>query len=200
MIVEIYAAATYYKSEDVSYDNTSSGLESTNVQDALDELYANSDAYLAGLNSAHPIGSIFMTVNSNYNTAAKVGADLGGTWEAIGEGRVLIGAGTNGTYTFTAGSTGGSTIAGNTNTASQTITNPLGEYTHKLTVDEMPQHQHKGYYMAIQSGGGSVGYPSTDYNTSQNGSGGVVTQPSGSSYYHNNIQPYLVVYMYKRTA
>ena len=170
------------------------------MQDALDESYANSDAYLAGLNAAHPIGSIFMTVDSNYNTAAKVGAALGGTWEAISEGRVLLGAGTNGTYTFTVGGTQ-STVAGNSSSASQTITNPLGEYTHKLVVAEMPSHQHKGYYYeSYQAPGSQPRYPATDYNTSTWGSGGVVTQAAGSSYYHNNIQPYLVVYMYKRTA
>ena len=32
-------AATYFPSKDVTYDNTASGLESTNVQGAIDELY-----------------------------------------------------------------------------------------------------------------------------------------------------------------
>ena len=36
-----YAATTMYDSNTVSYDNTSSGLRSTNVQSALDELYGN---------------------------------------------------------------------------------------------------------------------------------------------------------------
>ena len=33
------AAATYFPSNDVTYDNTESGLTSTNVQGAIDELY-----------------------------------------------------------------------------------------------------------------------------------------------------------------
>ena len=190
-----YAATIYYASVNVSYDNTSSGLKATNVQDALDELYANSDAYLAGLNAAHPIGSIFMTVNSNDNTAAQVGAALGGTWEVVGEGRVLIGAGTNGTYTFSAGSTGGETVAGNVNTGTQTITNPLGEYTHKFVKNEMPSHTHSELGAKWNPSGlacGSCGY--------NGGDGSRTTGSAGSDYYHNNIQPYLVVYMYKRTA
>ncbi len=36
-----FAATTMYESNIVSYDNTSSGLRSTNVQSALDELYGN---------------------------------------------------------------------------------------------------------------------------------------------------------------
>ena len=105
-------AMSFYYSNNVIYNNANSTLSATNVQDALDELYANSDAYLAGLNAAHPIGSIFMTVNSNYNTAAKVGTALGGTWQAIGQGRVLIGAGTgtdtqSNSESFTAGTTSG---------------------------------------------------------------------------------------------
>ena len=36
-----YAATTMYESNTVGYDNTTSGLRSTNVQDALDELYGN---------------------------------------------------------------------------------------------------------------------------------------------------------------
>ena len=35
------SAATYFPSNDVAYDNTQSGLTSTNVQEAIDELYKN---------------------------------------------------------------------------------------------------------------------------------------------------------------
>ena len=232
----VYATANGYlfDSDEVSYDNTSSGLESENVQDALDELYANSDAYLAGLNAAHPIGSIFMTVNSNYNTAAKVASALGGSWEAISQGRVLIGAGTNGTYTFTTDSTGGSTVAGNVNTASQTITNPLGEYTHKLVTNEIPSHTHGNKSLTggfgfsdniavnccniLDTSTGIVSRSTRGNHAQVTLNAGTHTAPTsnnysyvsinashehssvGFDYYHNNIQPYLVVYMYKRTS
>lgn len=54
---------------------------------------------------------------------------FGGTWQPLNEGRVLIGANS----TYTAGSTG-------------------GESTHKLTVNEMPSHNHGGTF----SGSGST--------------------------------------------
>ena len=37
-MIGVYAA-TYFPSNDVTYDNTESGLKSTNVQEAIDELY-----------------------------------------------------------------------------------------------------------------------------------------------------------------
>jgi len=39
-VVSVYATTTILKSEDVSYDNTSSSISSNNVQDAIDELYS----------------------------------------------------------------------------------------------------------------------------------------------------------------
>ena len=72
------------------------------------------------LDMIYPVGSIYMSVNSS-----NPGSLFGGTWEKMPAGRVLIpeGASSWGT-TYTAGSTG-------------------GEATHKLTVDEIPQHTHK---------------------------------------------------------
>ena len=75
------------------------------------------------LDKAYPVGSIYMSVNS-----ANPSTFFGGTWEAFGQGRVLIGAGegtdTNSVKkTFTGGATG-------------------GEYEHKLTTAEMPVHNH----------------------------------------------------------
>ena len=42
-------AATYFPSNDVTYDNTESGLSSTNVQGAIDELYGVCTAKPAGI-------------------------------------------------------------------------------------------------------------------------------------------------------
>ena len=146
-----YAATILFDSDEVSYDNTTSNLQSTNVQDALDELYIESTSYqlfesrVSTLESQiYPVGSVY--ISTTKSTAAQVKALFGGTWEAIGQGRVLIGAGTGtdelgNSMTFTAGSTGGSTTAGNSS-GTQTITNPLGEYTHQLNTNEMPSHTH----------------------------------------------------------
>lgn len=68
------------------------------------------------LNSCYPKGSIYMSMDSTSPSTL-----FGGTWEPLDEGRVLIGC----NDTYSAGSTG-------------------GEFTHTLTVDEMPTHTH--YY------------------------------------------------------
>lgn len=70
-----------------------------------------------------PVGSIYISTNST-----NPGEYLGGTWESYGQGRTLIGAGTgtdsNGTtQSFQNGQTG-------------------GEYSHTLTKEEMPSHNH----------------------------------------------------------
>lgn len=94
-----------------------------------------------------------------------------GTWESVKD-RFLIGAG--GSYAN--GATG-------------------GEAMHTLTVDEMPSHNHtiargtsqNGYFLMT-----SLEAQDAPYSTSTNNTGG--NQP------HNNMPPYLAVYMWKRTA
>ena len=140
------------------------------------------------LNAIYPVGSIYMSVNSTSPASL-----FGGTWEQLKD-RFLLGAGD----TYSNGATG-------------------GEATHTLTVDEMPEHRH-------QIGTADTGWmPSTGtprglkYNSSEqdgvghngtivdqqnlgytNGSTFIATRGGGQA--HNNMPPYLVVYMWKRTA
>lgn len=109
------------------------------------------------------------------STAATSPAELfGGTWEAI-EGRFLLAAGGN----YAAGSMG-------------------GEAAHTLTVNEMPSHEHrmtiKGY-LNPNAGAG-------DWQISLSGIGtlDVVTESVGGGQPHNNMPPYMAVYMWRRTA
>lgn len=133
------------------------------------------------LNMVYPVGSIYMSVNSTSPASL-----FGGTWEQIKD-RFLLAAGD----TYEAGSTG-------------------GESSHTLTVDEMPSHRHS-------SDTYQVGYPNSttgngDYctwvnrGTIQNNapntaeSGDIKTSLVGGSKPHNNMPPYLVVYMWKRVS
>jgi hypothetical protein len=117
-----------------------------------------------------PIGSIYMSVSSTSPAAL-----FGGTWSAL-EGRMLIGA--DGTYA--AGSTGGAA-------------------THTLAVTEMPSHSH------IQQGTFNT-TPQAYVMPAMNATNGteVATNTStaaqGGGLAHNNMPPYLSVYMWKRTA
>lgn len=98
---------------------------------------------------------------------------FGGTWVQIKD-TFLLSAGD----TYTAGDTGGSA-------------------THTLTVDEIPSHNHivKPFYGGVGNGNAlQRGYSgsSTSINYGSENTGG------GQA--HNNMPPYLVVYMWKRTA
>lgn len=138
------------------------------------------------LDLIHPVGSIYIST-----TQTNPSELFGGEWESYGEGRTLIGAGegtdTNSTTkTFTANTTG-------------------GEYLHKLTIAEMPSHSH-----SIYSGYGDKDDPtvSTDayryqyWGGSERGwhKGSLGTGAEGGSESHNNIQPYIVTYMWKRIS
>ena len=96
------------------------------IDDTIDKV--NEDNVNKKPLSLYPVGSIYMSTNPTNPSSF-----IGGKWEAYGQGRILVGAGTNGGYTFTPGSTG-TTIGAKTN--------PLGEYTHALTGDEMASHTH----------------------------------------------------------
>ena len=76
-----------------------------------------------------------------------------------------------------------------------------GEYKHKLTVSEIPSHHHtynnnlwvqNGGYGSINASASSGANKANITSAQSNSTGG------GSS--HNNIQPYIVVYLWKRTA
>lgn len=143
----------------------------------------------------YPIGSIYMSVNSTSP------ADLfGGTWDAMPAGRVLLAQGkSQWGPTYAAGSTG-------------------GEATHTLTINEMPAHSHSGTTNSTgdhthssygaQGGTRKSNWAGANDNYDPNyptGSAGthshtVSIANTGGGAAHNNMQPYLAVYMWKRTA
>lgn len=136
------------------------------------------------LNYLYPVGSIYMSVNSTSPATL-----FGGTWEQL-KNRFLIGCGD----TYAAGASGGSA-------------------THTLTVDEMPTHGNHLYANTDWIGQGASGgrYLNTDANMSSYGTSGRGWLLSSNEAYpagyttgggkaHNNMPPYLAVYMWKRTA
>lgn len=98
---------------------------------------------------------------------------FGGTWEALG-GRFLVGADS----TYTAGSTG-------------------GEASHTLTIDEMPQHNHS--IDNYNTAGGSTSFMTVTAQAKTGYGNNVQTWYTGGGKAHNNLPPYLAVYMWKRT-
>lgn len=107
-------------------------------------------------------------------SATNPGTTLGyGTWSQIAEGRTLIGEGTS-DQAFTAAATGGAS-------------------THTLTESEMPAHTHSGVPSYTLASGDTEG-------TSGRVTGNGTTSSTGGGSAHNNLPPYLVVYIWERTA
>lgn len=150
------------------------------------------------LQQVYPVGSIYINATNSRNPAQIFGF---GTWAQISAGRVLLGAGTADSGTiYNAGGTG-------------------GEEKHALTTTEMPSHNHKGTtsrsgehthsFPANKGWGGnaivgcSSGNDVESYKTTSSSGAHThtfTTDNTSGNTPHNNMQPYLVVYIFKRTA
>jgi len=139
---------------------------------------------------AYPVGSIYMNASNATNPATLLGF---GTWAALGAGRMLLGDGGG----FSAGGTGGAA----TTTLS---TANLPSHSHTATVSD-PGHLHtheRGQGNVAGSiaptwGGGNLG----TFNTGVSTTGITVSNANtGSGTAATTISPYLVVYMWSRTA
>lgn len=122
----------------------------------------------------YPVGSIYITTN-----ATSPADSIGGTWERV-EDKFLIAA-----------------------SAKYAATSSGGEATHKLTVGEMPSHNHDYRFGYYNSGAGSSEawgrYPI--WLAADKAGNWAMTIPiteSGSNQPHNNIPPYYAVYIWRR--
>jgi microcystin-dependent protein len=164
----------------------------------------------AALLAAHPVGSIyFHTVNTNPSTF------LGGTWVAWGAGRVPVGVDATQTEFDTVEETGGAKT--HTLTVGEMPVHTHTQNAHSHGISD-PGHTHNQTVDASYNparGGGASDYAQN--NTGLNASGGglstgasttgvsvmsatATNQNTGGGGAHNNLQPYITCYMFKRTA
>jgi hypothetical protein len=147
----------------------------------------------AALAALHPVGSIYINATNSTNPGTLLGF---GTWTAFGAGRVPVGFNASNTLFDTAEETGGSADA------------VVVSHTHSATVTD-PGHAHS--YTAVSGtspvdpfeGTGQYNpYTSTTGATTGSASTGVTVTNSteGVSGTNANYQPYITVYMWKRTA
>ena len=130
------------------------------------------------LDFVYPIGSIYMSVN-----ATSPNQLFGGDWRQITD-KFLLGA--SGTYP---------------------VNSSGGEKTHKLTVAEMPSHSHTSlYYDSNSTGTQGVNWGFNYTNNSSHSVRSGANEASsgignvGGSVAHNNMPPYVAVYMWKRIS
>lgn len=160
------------------FRGTVSGLESgvaSNQQSVTTLTEALSLLNSSKLDKSALLGAVYPVGSIYLSVASASPATLfGGTWERLKD-RFLLAAGD----AYAAGAAG-------------------GEATHTLTTNEMPSHNHqwKGYVWMKPNGDGN------DYRTPIDGSdvwsSSMVS--AGGSQPHNNMPPYLAVYIWKRTA
>lgn len=184
---------TYIKNISVS-DNTLTVYKGDGSATNLD---------IISFDQIYPIGAIYIsTVSTNPAILFKIG-----NWEALPAGRVLLAQGTS-TWgvNYSAGSTG-------------------GEDKHTLTVSESASHNHTGsattsgsthiHALTMQASHGKSGnggvprfsdgdmwsaYKTQNLSAAGEHSHAITINNSGGGQAHNNMQPYLSVYMWKRTS
>lgn len=136
------------------------------------------------LDKLYPVGCIYQSASSTSPASL-----FGGTWERIKD-RFILAAGD----TYAAGSTG-------------------GEAQHALTEPEMPRHSHPeqigdksipsqivNALMKVEDGGTKSGVIlEADWKPTGLGAD-VRTNYAGNSKAHNNMPPYIVMYVWKRIA
>jgi hypothetical protein len=127
----------------------------------------------AAFQAMYPVGSIYTNAEVSTNPATLLGF---GTWAAYAEGRVPVGKASSGTF--------------------NTLNATGGAETHTLSVAEMPAHTHSYDKQVTSTDAISI----HDIVRTTGGNTGATTGSTGSGNAHNNLQPYIVVYMWKRTA
>ena len=143
----------------------------------------------AAISLLYPVGSIYTNATNSTNPATLLGF---GTWTAFGAGRVMVGFDSGNALFDTAEETGGSADA---------IT---VSHTHTATVTD-PGHSHSVNTFngsgAAAGGGNPFVAPSGSVTAATTTTGiSVSNSTTGLSGTNANYQPYITVYMWKRTA
>ena len=145
------------------------------------------------LDTLYPVGSVYTNATVSTNPSSLLGF---GTWVAFGAGRVPVGVDTGQAEFDTVGETGGAkTVA--------------------LTTGQLPIHS-IGFSHHGDEGGSVIRSPHISGGVYTESSIGAYRPPSGAiggagssaapkwtfgnDEAHNNLQPYITVYMWKRTA
>ena len=165
--------------------NNNKGELETKISNTKTELESKINS---NFDKIYPVGSIYISTSSTNPSTI-----YGGTWERYGQGKTLVGL-------------------NESETEFSTVNKIGGEKTHTLTVNEMPSHNHDFRYSTdnavtfYNAGVGKDGtYTGDNYlgfsnSVSLFASYVVVLSNTGSSQPHNNLQPYITVYMWKRVS
>ena len=161
--------------------NSLTGVSKANkIKDDTNKSGQNSNTYKSIknilLDSVYPVGSIYISVNKESPKSF-----LGGEWTLFGQGRTIVGI-------------------DSTNPRFKTPEHKDGSETVKLTRDQIPRHNH---YIKMSVPTGVIQDTNAFTNIGIKSESGPInygsTSDVGSDLAHENMPPYIVVYMWKRT-
>ena len=124
------------------------------------------------LQAVYPVGSIYINAAVTTNPGTLLGF---GTWAAFGTGRVIVGYNASDSDFDALQETG-------------------GVKTHTLTTSEMPSHTHTVVMSTSDTDQGNLSQGATS------GTSTYTSAATGGGAAHTNVQPYIVAYMWRRTA
>ena len=167
-----------------------SGVTTAKINDDAVTSDKLADATLTFIKSAlYPVGYVLTTIHNYADSAAVVTAFGGTTWVRFGAGRALVGYDAS-------------------DTDFDTAEEERGAKTHTLSTSEMPAHTHNSN-IRLQDPANVLVDTSLELTVAngqqldelnQSGTSSTTTASTGGGGAHNNLQPSIVVYMWKRTA
>jgi len=147
----------------------------TAISNAVTTINGTYEEQANTLLTVYPVGCVYTSIVSTNPSSL-----FGGTWVAFGAGRVLVGLDSSDSDFNSTEETGGAK-------------------THELTEAQMPEHTHGVTHTTVtEKVTGSYDGNRTHSNLNANASTETTTT-TGSGNEHNNLQPYIVVYFFKRT-
>lgn len=182
--------------EEVSKNSTKQAILLSQLDQKLAQYIAKTNAVIDELKgkveAVYPVGSIYISVNSTSPATL-----FGGTWERI-QDTFLLAAGSS----YAAGSTGGE--------ATHTLlSNEMPKVTGRMQfrlmagsniVDTYSSSPNDGCFTFTRNGGAKWNGQSASGGTATTNTDLITFDNGGQNQPHNNMPPYLAVYVWKRTA
>lgn len=171
------------------------------LRDELDSMLALMNGVSDAMEELWPVNSIFCSISST-NPSVTLGF---GTWVSFGAGRMMIGYSASDSDFDTAEETGGAKTVTLTSAEMPSHTHAQDAHTHTQDAHAHTQQSRSAGLIGTAGSSGSVAannqsVGTTNSTTATNQNTTATNQNTGGGGAHNNMPPFIVVYMWKRTA